>query len=205
MRHRVHSATFSVMGITLVLLAWLTLFKVNQAWAGNNISTIAMDIKIADQQVRLDSQTKVTLSDALIEAVHHEIPLTFRTEIQLTEHTAIANWTYERHVKTVRYETTLHTTGFNRRYVLTNKRNQNVQSFITLQNALEALGTLQDFTLVSLSRLNVEQTHTVKMQISLNRWQLPAPLILNTLFNPDWQMSSGWRSVTIAPANAISP
>jgi hypothetical protein len=183
-------------GLTGLLMALLSLFSA-PAWALNEIVTLELQYKIQDNRLVMNSQTQMTLPESLIDALHHEIPLTFTTEIQLLQHTSLLGIAFNRHQKTIRYQTQLYATGFNRRYVLYNSRNKKVQSFNTLKSALEAFGTLQDFMLVELKTLNMTRPHTLKMRIGLNRWQLPAPLILNTLFEPDWQISSGWFSVPI--------
>lgn len=169
----------------------------SNAWAINEITTVDLRYQIQDNRLVMDSQTHITLPESLMDALHHEITLTFTTEIQLIEHNRLWRWNFERRKKTIRYQTQLYATGFNRRYVLFNSRNKKMQSFATLNNALEAFGTLQNFHVLDVAAVNPERPHTLKMQIALNRSKLPAPLILNTLFEPDWQISSGWSHITL--------
>lgn len=150
-----------------------------------------------DQMLLFDSQSQFHLPDSLVDAIHHEVALTFQTEIVLTEHQQIMGVKYDRQRIRVQYHTLLQYSNFNNRYVLLNERNSNVESFSNLKKALTTLGTLAAFPVISLSELHPGQKYTLKLRIRLNRWRLPAPLVLNSLVDNDWQLDSGWFETTL--------
>lgn len=150
-----------------------------------------------DQLLMFDSQTQFHLPDAVIDAIHNEITLTFETSIIFTEHHRMLGIKYDRERRNIQYQTQLHYSAFNNRYTLTNERNLNTQTFGSLKKALTTLGTLASFPVLSLSELHPGQKYTLKLRIRLNPWRLPAPMVLNSLLDSDWQLNSGWFETTI--------
>lgn len=150
-----------------------------------------------DQQLLFDSQSQFKLPNAVIEAIHSEVGLTFETEIVFLEHQRFAGIKYHRERMHVKYRTQLRYSSFSNRYTLINERNNKVQTFGSLDEALKTLGTLSSFPVLSLSELHPDQKYTLKLNIHLNHWRLPAPLVLNSLLDSDWQLDSGWFETTI--------
>jgi len=151
-----------------------------------------------DKQLLIDSESDFNLPSSVIEAIHHEIPLSFRIQIELTESSRILGIKYERNRNIISYHTDIYAYGVNRLYALYNNRNQNAKTFKTIDDALTTLATLQAFPIASLSELHPEQRYTLRMRISLDFWKLPAPLILEALLSPTvWQLDSGWFETTL--------
>lgn len=150
-----------------------------------------------DQQLVLDAQVDFKLDPIIIEAVNHEIPLNFTTEIELNESYSLMGFTLSRNRVRIVYESQLNYFGFNQIYVITNKRNQKVQSLSSLSEALRIMGTLSNFNLANLSDLHPNTLYTIKIRVSLNQWKLPTPLILDALWQPAWQLDSDWHQIQI--------
>jgi hypothetical protein len=150
-----------------------------------------------DQKLLLDSESRFKLPEAIVTAINHEIPLTFKTEIRLLEKNQRLGFDYDRTRVSIEYQTHLYVEGVNQRYFLYNSRNLKTQSFTTLESALLTLGTLQSFPIINLAELHPKQHYTLKMRISLDHWQLPAPLLMESLFKSHWQLDSGWFEVDI--------
>jgi hypothetical protein len=167
------------------------------AQASDEIMIIRVSDYQQDQKLLLDSESRFKLPEAIITAINHEIPLTFKTEIRLNENNQRLGFDYDRTRVSIEYETRLYVEGVNQRYFLYNSRNLKTQSFTTLESALLTLGTLQSFPIINLSELHPKQHYTLKMRISLDHWQLPAPLLMESLFKSHWQLSSGWYEVGI--------
>jgi hypothetical protein len=149
-----------------------------------------------DQHLLFDSQTRFNLPESVIQAIRSEIALSFETQIVFSEHQRLLGIKYHRERLNVRYQTELQYSSFERRYTLTNQRNQNTQSFGSLEKALTTLGTLSAFSVLPLSELHPGQKYTLKLRIRLNPWTLPAPLVFNSLFDNDWSVDSGWFETT---------
>ncbi|MBN2865950.1 MAG: DUF4390 domain-containing protein [Thiotrichales bacterium] len=180
-----------------LLLAGLLTFQSAFTFASDQIRIIQMTDYQEDQQLLFDSQVQFHLPKAVIEAIYNEITLTFKTEIVFQEHQRFAGIKYRRERMHVSYNTQLHYSDFSGRYTLVNERNNKVQSFSSLDEALKTLGTLSAFPILGLSELHPAQKYTLKLNINLNRWRLPAPLVLNSLLDSDWNLNSGWFETRI--------
>ena len=180
-----------------LLLAGLLTFQCSQTFASDQIRIIQMTDYQEEQQLMFDSQVQFHLPEAIIEAIYNEVTLTFKTEILFEEHQRFAGIKYRRERMHVVYNTQLHYSDFSSRYTLVNERNNKVQSFSSLDEALKTLGTLSAFPVLNLSELHPAQKYTLKLNINLNRWRLPSPLILNSLLDSDWNLNSGWFETQI--------
>lgn len=187
-----------IRALKTVILLSLTLGSLStNSLASDDIMIVRVSDYQQDHQLLLDSESHFHLSEELISALHHEVPLNFKTEIRLVEETKWLGFTFKRTRQSIEYHTQLNAYGFNQRYVLYNNRNRKVQTFQTLESALQTLGTLQAFPVIPLSELHPDQSYRLKMKISLDPWKLPAPLVIESLYNSEWRLSSDWFEVTI--------
>ncbi|GAB6071346.1 hypothetical protein JCM30760_24430 [Thiomicrorhabdus hydrogeniphila] len=170
----------------------------NEPNANNSITILQVHDYQQDKHLLIDSESRFNLPKAVIEAIHHEIPLSFKIQIELTESSKILGFHYQRTRNEISYNTDIYAFGVNRMYALFNNRNQKAESFRTIDEALTTLSTLQSFPIASLSELHPEQMYTLRMRISLDYWKLPAPLILEALLTPSvWQLDSQWYETTL--------
>ncbi|MGM0540909.1 MAG: DUF4390 domain-containing protein [Pseudomonadota bacterium] len=183
--------------LTIIAIISITTLMMSTAQASDEIKIISASHYLQDQKLFLDSQSLFNLPEAIVNAINHEIPLTFKTEIRLSEKTRRLGFEYERTRVAIEYQTRLYVEGVNQRYFLYNTRNLKEQSFTTLESALLTLGTLQSFPVINLSELHPKQHYTLKIRISLDHWQLPAPLLIESLFKEHWQLDSGWYELSI--------
>lgn len=183
--------------LTVLILIVPGLVRAQSAAIDNEITILKVRDYQKNKQLLIDSESRFNLPQAVIDAVHHEIPLSFITRIELTEATKTLGFKYERTRNVIEYRTDLYAYGVNRLYALYNHRNQKAQSFTTLEEALQTLATLQAFPIASLSELHPEQRYTLRMKISLDYWKLPAPLILEALTTSTWQLESQWFETSL--------
>lgn len=188
---------------TFVTLIVLSLFQTVQAAQNDSVvnhPTIAISYMRGypqENELRLNASMDFRLKPEVIDAIEHDIPITFTTEIILYEQTSFIGMPIDRKRKTIRYQTTLLTYGVDRHYLLYNNRNNKRQRFSSIENALQTLGTLHDFSIIALTELHPQQPYRLKMRMSLDHWSLPAPLILTSLLEEAWKMDSGWFEVDI--------
>ncbi|KUJ71201.1 DUF4390 domain-containing protein [Thiomicrospira sp. WB1] len=149
------------------------------------------------QQLMLDARIKLTLPSDVVEALHHEIPIAFETDITLDESRSLLGIPYQRNRVRIQYQTRLQYYGFNQAWVLHNQRNQKVQSFSTLEEALDTLGTLSGFALTNLATLHPNTEYHMGVRMSLNRWALPSPMMIDALFSSAWHLDSDWKTIQI--------
>ncbi|WP_321325036.1 DUF4390 domain-containing protein [Thiomicrorhabdus sp.] len=166
--------------------------------AHNSITILQVQDYQKNKQLLIDSESVFNLPPKVIEAIHHEIALSFKIQIELTEKTNLLGFNYQRTRNLISYNTDIYAYGVNRTYALYNNRNQKAESFRTIDEALTTLATLQAFPIASLSELHPEQMYTLRMRISLDFWKLPAPLLLEALLAPSvWQLDSQWYETTL--------
>lgn len=150
-----------------------------------------------NQQLVVDASVQFQFQKTVLTALQHEIPLTFNTEIELNEVHSILGMNMHRNRVTIQYQSQLQYFGYNQRYIISNKRNKKVQSFNNLKDALHTLGTLSSFRITDLAELHPNTLYAIKMRVSLNKWQLPTPLIIDALWSSDWHLDSDWSNIQI--------
>lgn len=184
--------------LLLVSQLLLTTFIVtSNAQADNEIRIINITDYQENKQLLINSESQFNLPQEVVDAVHHEIPLSFKIQIQLTEKSRLLGFGYQRTRNYIEFHTKLYAYGMNRQYALFNTRNQNSQSFRSIDDALKTLATLEAFPIASLSELHPEQRYTLRMRISLDYWKLPAPMILQALFSSYWRLDSQWFETSL--------
>lgn len=158
-------------------------------------------IKVVDyrqqMQLKIDSLSRFKLGKAQIDAINHGITLKFKTEILLTESSSFLGFPYQRTRKHIHYHTELTSSGLNRQYTLFNNRNEKRQRFSSIDRALDTMGTLEDFAIADLKELHPTQRYRLKMRIYLDYWALPAPMLLDALFDSTWRLDSDWFEVNL--------
>jgi len=179
----------------LKALSLVVIFGMPTAQA--DIQVLSLNDYQVNQQLVLDATIDINLAPLIIEAVNHEVPLTFTTEIELNERYSLLGIDLSRNRVKITYESQVNYFGFNKIYVISNKRNQKVQSFSSLYEALKTMGTLSSFYLANLADLHPNTLYTIKIRVALNQWKLPTPLILDALWKSDWQLDSGWHQTQI--------
>lgn len=150
-----------------------------------------------DQQLFMDAQANIDLSAEMAEALIHEIPLNFKTEIVLSEKSNFLGLELFNSFKNIEYETELRYFGYTQTYILTNKRNKQNRTFKTLKEALYTLSVLYNFPITELSRLHPSNAYQLKLRLSLMPDKLPAPLILKGYFSDAWQLDTQWHKIEI--------
>lgn len=154
-----------------------------------------------DQQLFLDVRAQIELPDKLVEAVQHEIPLHFITQIELTRRDQILIFPYTRTQTQIRYTTELSYSLFYRRYTLHNMRNGNIEHFNSLEQAMTTLGRLNGFHIAELSQLHPGANYTIRLRFRLAYWQLPAPMVTQAFLDQDWRLTSPWFKLPIHSAS----
>lgn len=150
-----------------------------------------------DKQLLIDSESSFNLPENALQAIEHNIPLSFYIEIELLEESKILGIKQNRVRNRVEFHNEVRSSGIHRLYFIYNSRNHKSQSFKTLDEALKTLSTIKAFPIASLSELHPEQRYTLRMRIKLDYWKLPAPLLLEAIFTKKWLLDSRWYETTL--------
>lgn len=176
-------------------ISLLLMFACQTAWS--QVTLLELVDKQLNDTLYLDARAHIDLPQKVVSAIQHEIPIQFVTEIELTRRDQIFIFPYNSLQRHIRYSTELSYSHFERRYKLHNLRNQNVRYFNQLEPALTTLSELQNFPITSLNQLHSGLRYRLKLQFRLNYWALPAPMLTQALFDPDWRFKSEWFELPI--------
>lgn len=176
----------------LLSAALLLLTGSNGVLAQPQIKILDVEKKLDEQHLLISAKTRFMLKPAIVQAVHHEVPLFFKTQIELLEKHNWLGIPYHRTRTQISFTTRLHAFGVNRLYTLHNNRNDKTLTFKTLAAAINTLTTINEVKVAKRSQLHPKQRYTLRMRLSLNRWQLPAPLLIDTFLTSKWEADSGW-------------
>ncbi|WFE69321.1 DUF4390 domain-containing protein [Thiomicrospira sp. R3] len=171
-------------------LGFMLLLMPYQAWSTSEHPSLSHSI--VGQQLVMHGQIEVALPEEVRQAIEHEIPIRFKTHIQLNQRNQFLFFRTRSQVLDITYSTELSYSHFYKRYTLHNLRNQNRLHFLSLEDALHTLGRFEDFSLVDVNHLHAGLHYTLQVKIDLDWLKLPAPLISHALFNQSWFYSTGW-------------
>mgnify|MGYP003582499490 CR=1 FL=1 len=154
-------------------------------------------------QLAISSRFQTTLPDQLKQALSQGVPLHFVLSYQLTAPTLAAYRFKLGQIvgdeSSVDYKLSYHP--------LTNRYRISVGTFSTeynsLDTALRGIGAISNWKVLSDGALDGEQANRVRAQIRLNlsTGQLPRPFQINAITSQNWQLDSGWQSLSINSGN----
>ena len=169
-------------------LTYLMLVFSSQAFA---TSASQISHSINHQQLLMHGQLVVELPDEIRQAIKQEIPILFKTQIQLKQERELIVFNFPKRLTEINYQTELRYSHFYQTYTLHNLRNGNRLTFSQLDEALNILGRFQEFPLIELSQLHAGLHYQLAVSIGVDWKKLSAPLFNQALFNQAWQYNTG--------------
>jgi hypothetical protein len=151
----------------------------------------------SQQQLLIDAQARIELPEAIVQAIEHEIPLRFITEVALVREHNLLLLPFMHEQVRIDYTTQISYSRFYQRYTLHNLRNHNRQQVASLAQALDLLGTLNGFQLASLAQLHPGARYHIRLRFRLEYWTLPAPMLTQALLDARWRLSSRWFDLAL--------
>ena len=145
--------------------------------------------------VFINSDIDIELSEGSIEALENGVPLTFQFDFEVRRSTWVWNSTIAK--VTARYQLSAHAlTG---QYVLRNLNLGTAQSFVSLDSAKAALGSVRKFPLIDHHLLDAAYQHTWRIRASLDIEALPAPLRPLAYLKSLWSRGTEWYEWQLEP------
>lgn len=179
----------------LLLLFWPTL-----ATAESIVATRHSAVLTAGGQLDVSSRFETELPDQLKEVLQQGVPLHFTLSHQLSAPTLAAyKFRFGKLVgnnNNVSYRLSFHP--------LTNRYRVTVGTFSSeynsLDTALRGIGAIANWRVLPPGMLDGVSSKEVKAEIrlSLSTAQLPKPFQINALTAKNWQLDSGWKSLSIS-------
>ncbi|MDO4997131.1 MAG: DUF4390 domain-containing protein [Neisseria sp.] len=183
-----------------VLFSVFLLLPVQVAQAESIAATRAIANITADGRLSVNSRFKTELPDALKQALKQGVPLHFTLSYQLSAPTWAAYKFKLGQVldsdNSINYKLSFHP--------LTNRYRLTVGTFSSeynsLETALRGIGAIANWRVLSSGTLNDVAANKVKAEIrlSLSTSQLPKPFQINSVSAKNWQLDSGWKSLSIS-------
>lgn len=170
-----------------LLVVGLSAVAVQTLAAGIHVQRV--ETRVVNDVYMLNARVNLELSSAPLEALENGVPLDLVMDIRVLRE--IPYWPDERvAVLTQRYRLEYH--ALSKRYVLTNVNTGVSQTFDHLDEALAALGTIDDYPLIDRELLRAGEQYTGTLRARLDIEKLPAPLRPLAYLSSQWRLSSDY-------------
>jgi len=150
--------------------------------------------RIKDNVYLMDAMIRYDLSDSVLEAVNHGIQLHFEVTIELRRE---RTWIWDDVVKSTRLDYLLQYQPLSNDYLVTDLSKGSVQTLPELDDALQYLGTINNYPLMEQAEYSAEAPYRCFIMSSLKIPTLPLPLQPLAYISPKWRLTSQWYEWTI--------
>ena len=175
---------------SFALLLFLSSIAAVQATTFNILS--AHVTKIGNGHV-LNATIDYPLSPRVIEALDNGVPIVFFQELELIDSTPLLGqyWQWEETLWSteIRYELRYH--ALSEQYILQDIDTGQQRHFPELQDALHALGKIQNLTLPP-KHLTDTNHLILLLRSGIDLYSLPTPMRPGALISSKWQLTSPW-------------
>jgi hypothetical protein len=149
-------------------------------------------IRLAETQLeegvyRLRARIDYELSDTAVQALRNGVPLTFLVEIGIYRQ---RSYLWDDRVATVRQRYRLEYHALSERHIVTNLNTGAGRVHQSLEDALSAIGRIEDFPLLDGGLLRGGARYLGEIRASLDLEALPMPLRALAYLNPQWRLAS---------------
>jgi hypothetical protein len=176
--------------------AALLLLALATSLARADFKIATLDANLSDQTLIVNGELDLGLSPKVEEALSKGIELPLTLEIRLYQK---RSWWWDRRVSIWTLRRNLQYHALTGQYLVAAEGGGD--SFLSLPNALRALGRLNELRL-PLSQnetLDRAREYSVRLRVHLDIEALPAPLRPVAYTNLSWHLNSGWSEWNIAP------
>jgi hypothetical protein len=151
-------------------------------------------LEIAETRYFLNADFQLELTAPLLEALNNGVSLGFLVEFQLTR----PRW-YWFNEKTAseKLELRLSYLPLAQQYRLSSGTLHH--NFPTLAEALEALGSVHDWPVLSQDQVDNGRTYVAAVRLRLDPAQLPTPFRVSAVTNREWTLASDWKRFSFTP------
>ena len=172
------------------------------ARADSGISITSASLQLQDERYVVNANCSIALNSALEDVLQKGVPLYFLAEFELVKprwywaYRQMASW----FDSSVRQEDRLSYNALTRKYRLA--RGQLQQNFSTLAQALAAMGTIRNWSVLEAGLLTKGRQYEGRLRLQLNVAQLPKPFQVNVIGSSEWDLASDWKTVSVVGAGA---
>lgn len=180
MKNKVLSLTTVLMFLPLVICSqW-------SKAAGIQVGDVN-SVQVRDK-VNLTAQLNFQLSDEALNALDHGVALDIIIDMQALEQ---RRWLWDRTVADHSERFRLERQALTNHYLVTHKYQR--QSFLSLAEALQFIGTIRDYPLINTAELEADKRYHGRIRAWLDIESLPAPMRPTAYISSHWRIDSGWH------------
>lgn len=152
--------------------------------------------KLQDDRYQLTARIDYDFSAEVLDALANGVPLTLRVEVEIQR---LRRWWANQTVAKLEHRHQLTYHAFSDQYLLRNLNSGVLTIHPTLNQALVALGALDDLPLLDAARIEADEEYQVQLRTTLDIEALPAPLRPVAYVTPAWRLSSAWFTCSLTP------
>ncbi len=173
----------------LVYSLALTLAPVDVTASGFQVE--AVRTKLVDGVYLLNADIAVALSEESLEALDNGVPLTVVVDMDIVQTRKLA---WDKHIARLSARNELRIHVLSRKYLVRNLNSDATTSYLTLHEAISALGNLENFPVLDSHLLNDDKSYHLKLRARLDIEALPSPLRPVAYLSSLWRRSSEWST-----------
>jgi len=151
-------------------------------------------LEIAETRYSLYADFHLDLTPPLLEALRNGVSLGFLVEFELTR----PRWYwFDERSASEKLELRLAYLPLAQQYRLSSGTLH--QNFPTLEDALQALGTVHGWPVLGQDQVDNGQKYVVSVRMRLDPAQLPTPFRVSAVSNREWTLASDWKRFPFTP------
>lgn len=181
--------------VLLAAMLWMTAWSAMAA----GISVERAELVAAEDAYLLHAEFSVNISDEVEEAIDKGVELDFLVEFALMEE---RKYWFDEEVTSASWTVRLRYHALSRQYLLNAGGHQ--MAFASLEEALHALGNLQNWPVVEKSLLKKGAPYYAMLRMRLDHNRLPKPLQISAIGSEKWNLVSEryrWTPMFDKPAD----
>ena len=177
--------------IMALLAAALSLipFRLPAADASGSFRVTEISTRKGDESYLLNARMEINLNTGPKEALENGIPLVFEFQIQTLEKHV---WFWDSVVAEYKQVRQVQLHSLSRTYLVKDLGTGAQRSYIKLDDALQAAGSLRNFPVLDFDRMKDNQTYSVRLRGNLDIEALPTPVRLLAYVSSAWDMDGAW-------------
>ena len=174
-------------------LALILLFASTQLKAFEVTEAVA---KLNDGTYIVNAKIEYHFSLPALEALDNGVGLTMETHVQVRNEKA---WIWQKDVVDFRIRTKIQYLPVSSLYQVTDLSTGEVQNFLSRNEAISALGDINNLSVVHESDLKPGEKYRLELKSYLDIESLPLPLRPKAYISSDWSLSTGWTLWHLRP------
>lgn len=164
-------------------------FRLPAADASGSFRVTEISTRKGDESYLLNARMEINLNTGPKEALENGIPLVFEFQIQTLEKHV---WFWDIVVAEYKQVRQVQLHSLSRTYLVKDLVTGAQRSYLKLDDALQAAGSLHNFPVLDFDQMKDNQAYSVRLRGNLDIEALPTPVRLLAYVSSAWDMDSEW-------------